>query len=205
MNDKAGPEGVFATAQQAMARGDWEAFFACIDRRDLLRLAGMGFGSPAPGSDAFRSMCHEHGIPEDALDQVDGCGRAIVESAREMWPPAADAWSDPDIRKALLERSAHHQDLVKAHAAAVATCLAKVADLAAFAAASERLKRAQLGGGSVSSTLLVGECLGDVRVEGKTAHGVRRLPGGHEEPVTFNEKRGVWYMRLLPSTRSRPR
>jgi hypothetical protein len=35
------PASVFARAQRAIAAGDWEGFFACLDAGDLRRLASM--------------------------------------------------------------------------------------------------------------------------------------------------------------------
>ncbi len=90
---------------------------------------------------------------------------------------------------------------MKALERASATCLGFVTDLAAFTAKAERLKRATLGGGSVSSALFVGESLVDVRVEGKQATGIRRMASGWSEPIAFVQKRGQWFIEFWPKRR----
>lgn len=194
------PESVFATAQEAMERGDWETFFDCLDRRDLLRLAGMAFGL-AGGA----RLCMEHGIPAEALGRVEALARDINESGRAMVREAGGSPGAATAQSDLLERSLRHRDLLGAHQKAVETCLKSVTNLASFTAGAERLKRATLGGGSVSSTLFVGERLCDVSVNGQKATGVRRMQRGWTEPIAFVKKKGQWYIRFLPSARSRPK
>jgi coproporphyrinogen III oxidase len=50
----------------------------------------------------------------------------------------------------------------------------QVDDLAAFNAAAERLVRAAMGGGSISTSLLEGDVLEQVQVKGREASAVRR-------------------------------
>jgi hypothetical protein len=75
--------------------------------------------------------------------------------------------------------------VVKAHAKAMERAVAQARDLPAFTAATERLKRSLMGGGSVSSALFHGEELTDVVVTGACAVGRRRRLRGSDESVTF--------------------
>jgi hypothetical protein len=87
----------------------------------------------------------------------------------------------------------------------IKTCLGSVKDLAAFTAGGERLKRERMGGGSVSSTLFVGDRLTDVAVEGNRAKGTRLLKGGAKEPIVFVRKKGLWYVKRLPKKGASPK
>jgi uncharacterized protein (DUF1501 family) len=187
-----------------MAQGDWERFFACLDRRDLLRLASNAFALATSSGEEFPALCQAHGIPAELMALVGSTAQAIRESAKAMLPGGAEGWSNPARRQELLERSLRHRDLVKSYEQAMAACLKSVADLAAFTAAAERLMRASMGGGSVSSNLFVGEGLADVTVDARKADGVRRMQGGREERIAFVQKNGAWYIRLLPGIRSQP-
>jgi hypothetical protein len=188
------PESTFALAQQAMERGDWEAFFQCLDRSDLLPLAKMGIaGIPNGGDQALAALCVEAGIPATALENVKTIADEILASAQAMMrAPAADSYH-------------RHRDLVKSLDKAMETCLKSVADLALFTAKAERLKRAKMGGGSVSSSLFVGETLVDVTVEGKKAKGIRQRKGGSTEPIAFVQNKGLWSIKFMPKRRSGPR
>lgn len=192
------PEAVFALAQAAMERGDWETFFACLDRSDLKPLARMGIPVGEDPGGAYSTLCLEHGIPVEALQRVRACAEALQYSAQRMLSGPVGVVSNAASRDDLLQQSLRHRDLVKALDRAIATCLGCVTDLAAFTAKAERLKRATLGGGSVSSSLFVGESLVDVRVEGKKATGIRRMQNGWSEPIAFLQKRGQWSIKFLP-------
>lgn len=185
------PEAVFATAQSAIARGDWEAFFACLDRPELLRIAknGVGLmiaGPPEPGT---QSLCATHGFP---IDDVRARGQRIVESAGAI---VANPTRPPDAAT-MREQSSRHKALVDDYTDAIESSLGAVPDLAAFTAALERHMRAGGGGGSVSSRLFVGETLTDLVVEGKKARGKRRLDGGAVEDIAFARKTDGWHIRL---------
>lgn len=199
------PESVFAIAQEAMERGDWETFFECLDRRDLLRLAGMGVAVTGEVGQTFSTLCLEHGIPAEALERVKTFAQGISESARAMLRGHAEEQIASATQNDMLEQSLRHRDLVRAHEKAIEACLKSVTNLAAFTAAAERLKRAVFGGGSVSSTLFVGESLRDITVDGQKASGVRRMKGGWEEAIAFVQKKGQWYVKLLPRARSWPK
>lgn len=199
------PQSVFAIAQQAMHRGDWETFFECLDRRDLMRLAAMGVDAAGEAARPFTDLCLAHGVPAEMLQRVESLAKDIAESAHAMLHAKAEHPAAAASRSELLERSLRHRDLVKARDKAVADCLKCIEDLAGFAAKAERLKRSLFGGGSVSSTLFVGETLHDVEVDGTKAVALRRMKGGWEEPVAFVQKKGLWHIKLLPGARSSPR
>ena len=199
------PESVFTTAQQAMERGDWKAFFECLDRSDLMRLATMGLPLGGDPGDAYYALCIEHRIPPEALDRVKALGKDIQTSALATLPTWVGPESASVNREERLKQSLRHRDLVKDLDKAVATCLKSVKNLPAFTAAAEKLKRATMGGGSVSSTLFVGDNLVDVTAAGSKASGTRVLKGGHKEPIAFVRKKGVWYIKFMPRSRSRPK
>ncbi|NEX22777.1 hypothetical protein G3480_21140 [Thiorhodococcus mannitoliphagus] len=188
---RASPESVFALAQAAMERGDWEGFFGCLDRTDLKKLARLGI-SPV-GEDpqgAYSRVCIEHGVAVEQLEEVKTLFDAIQTSARQMWSSPAGEGLGEDSQDRQLQQSLRHRDLVRALDRAIDACLGSITDLAAFTAQIERLKRATLGGGSVSRSLFVGEHLSDVRVDGKKATALRQQQGGESEPIAFVQKRG---------------
>ena len=155
----------------------------------------IGVGCVVTGDAAFCDVCLEHGVSNEALNSLQGAVREMMESAGAM---ARDATTSPE---AMMERSLAHRDLVRAHDAAVATCARQVHDHVAFVAAVERLRRATSGGGSVSSSLFVGETLADVTITGRKAVGVRRYRNGEREPVAFVHKRDGWRVSIF----ARPR
>ncbi|HVP62147.1 MAG TPA: hypothetical protein VMT11_16405 [Myxococcaceae bacterium] len=182
-----------------MERTDWEAFFECLDRSDLTRLAKMGVAISGEHGPAFAGLCLEHGVPVEALKTVKGLMQALSESAQTFRTDPGATTSE------MHERSLRNRDLVKALDKAIEACLRSVTNLAAFTAKVERLKRAKFGGGSVSSTLFVGERLHDLTVEGTRASAIRRFKGGYEESITFIRRGDTWYIKLLPKPGARPR
>jgi hypothetical protein len=190
------PEETFAEARGAMERGDWEGVFVCLDPADVARIAGNTFARflTAGGSaaDTLLQICTRHGISEATLTDLRGRGRAIIESAQlPMAPPGP----------AMLEQSKRHQQFVKAYQQAKEDALGAVADLPAFTAAMERAVRADGSGGSVSSTLFVGETLEQVSIEGAKAWGTRRLADSATEDVGFVRRKTSWYIRLFARRR----
>ena len=180
------PDEVFLTAQQAMIRGDWEAFFACLTRSRLQGIAMMVI--PMVGDDPagrFADLCRAHGIHDDLLDAARDAGAAIVASAQRV--RAADVPTEQ-----MLAESQRHRELVTAHTKATKACVQTIADLAAFVAASERYRRETSGGGSISSQMFVDETLTDVVITGSKASGVRRFPRGQTEGLAFALERGEW-------------
>lgn len=196
------PESVFATAQDSMERGDWEAFFSCLDRTDLMRLAAMGIPVDEEADVIEFRQCVEYGIPIEELNAVKSLADDIRVSSCAMM---TERESSSSGQQEILQRSLHHRDLVKAFGKAIETCLRSVTDIAAFTAMAERRKRAKLGGGSVSSRLYIGESLVDIIVDGKKASGTRLMNGGWKEPIRFVQKKGRWYIRFMPKSRSVPK
>lgn len=196
------PESVFAAAQGAMERGDWEAFFSCLDRTDLMRLAAMGIPVDEEADSIEFRQCVEYGIPIEELNAVKSLADEIRVSSCAMM---TERESSSSGQQEILQRSLHHRDLVKLFGKAIETCLRSVTDIAAFTAMAERRKRAKLGGGSVSSRLFIGETLADVIVEGKKASGTRLMKGGWKEPIRFVQKKGRWYIKFMPKSRSVPK
>ncbi|NNF58749.1 MAG: hypothetical protein HKN04_10965 [Rhodothermaceae bacterium] len=71
------PGEAFERAKDAMARGDWNAFYATLDQQDLLTLLRNGLTSVVSHGhvdEAFREVCAHAGYPldsvEDALTQM---------------------------------------------------------------------------------------------------------------------------------------
>ena len=191
------PESLFAFAQQSMIAGDWESFFRCLDAADLRRIAAMVVPlACAPGEDEFAGLCVDHGATEDAVERVRTAHAEIAVSAEAVLDPA----SAPADRGAA---SLRHRDLVKSHDAIVAEVVKGIVDLPAFVAASERLRRRDGGGGSVSSRLFVDERLVDVVVSGKKARGLRRRMLGADDAIGFVLGRAGWRIRLFAGRSSR--
>ena len=177
------PQAVFATAQSAIARADWETFFACLDQPDLLRIAknGVGVLVATPPDAATRALCAVHGFP---LDDVYNRGQRIAESSQAM------------RRASSRELSLQHKALVDAYTDAIEAGLRGLADLAGFTAALERRMRSAGGSGSVSSRLFADETLADVVVEGGNARGKRRSPAGAIDEIAFVQRKDDWRIRL---------
>jgi hypothetical protein len=192
------PEDVFRLAQEAMRRGDWEAFFALLSLPDLQRLAAFGVAATT-GSDGaeLRALCLRHDAPTADLDHVQHLALQVIESAGAILHSGAVSAEET------LERSIAHRDLVRAQSAAITTCVASMRKLPTFVAAVERLRRERHGGGSVSSTLFVDETLLNVVVTGDRAVGTRRRPRGADEPIAFVRRRGRWQIVLFARPRRR--
>ena len=205
-DDRSTPETVYRTAQMAIERGDWEAFFPCLDPGDLRRLGGMAISSTAAGlHPEIRELAAELGAPEALLSQLGPEAQAIensaVASARDQPAPGAS----PEAVERWLAQSLHHRDLVKQLDELAERCLASVDDVPLFVARSERVLRAKLGGGLVSSSLFQGEQLLNVTVNGAKAVGTRHRPRGSDEQLGFALRRGVWHIKLFGKPRARPR
>lgn len=186
----ADPQAVFAHAQTAIARGDWETFFGCFDRTELLVIARNSVKAltavPSPPGSPIRALFAQHAFPLDALEAH---GREIVQSAGAMQ-------SRPAGPAEMRQQSLRHRELVDRYSDTLEAGLKAIGDLAAFTAALERAMRSVSGGGSVSSRLFVGETLSDLVIEGGKARGKRRLRGGQTEDIAFVQKKGDWYIRL---------
>jgi hypothetical protein len=187
------PESVFALAQNAMAVGDWESFFPCLDAADLRRIAAMVLPlACATDSHRFAAICRDHGVTEERLQDIRTAQIEISESAAAIIDPFTPSSPDDGSRASL-----NHRDLVRAHDAAVVAAVREVADLAGFVAASERFRRETSGGGSVSSSLFLDEKIVDIVVSGRSARATRRRRVGGDDPVAFVLRRDGWRIRLF--------
>jgi hypothetical protein len=202
------PEEVFRSAQDAMARHDYDAFFQCIDRNDLRRVTNnsmklfLSLGA-GPRMTEFKAVCARHGILPEQIDHIVEQGERIIESARSM-PTATDfQMLPPDQLQARLQRSGSHRDLVREYEQLLEAALASVENLALFTAGLERLQRERASSGSVSTNLFVDETLQGVEVTGKTAW-ARRAGKGWSEDVAFVQRGKRWYIRLVAVKRDIP-
>ncbi len=86
------PAETFAEAQTAITNGDWEGFFATLDRDVLMKIAANGVnrlvGQGTSGAAILRDLGAEHAVnTETVAELVAGVGR-IVCSARAATPSA---------------------------------------------------------------------------------------------------------------------
>ena len=187
------PQEAFAEASAAMARGDWPAFFACIDRKSLITIAENGVnrflaGGPA-ASATFEALCTAQGVAGNRATALQSLGARIVESGQAMM---ARARTDP---AAMVQNSLQHQKLVTEYRDGVKALVGEAPNLAGFVAALEMALRAESGSGSVSSRLFVDESLDQVVVSGNKARATRRMASGATEEVSFARERGEWVIR----------
>ncbi len=168
------PQEAFEQAQQAMQRGDWDAFFRVLDPRDIRRILNNAFKlclSAHHGTDdQFVAICERHGVP-------------ATELAR-LW----QSWSNT------VGPNPGHEKTLKA-------MIKRASDIAGLAAELELHSRAVRGGGSVSSSLFLDETLGDLVVEDNKAWALRKFPGGWSEPVEFVRDRDDWKVHLFARAR----
>lgn len=173
------PEAAFEQARAAMKRGDLIDVFACLDTGDLKKIAAnavalsLGAGGRPPEEEA-RRICIEHGFP---VDDLLAAWRRIGE-------------------KPGLEATANMRDTMKRG-------LAAVSNLNAFLGALEGYSRRTQGGGSISSRLFQQETLTDVRIDGSRARGVRVYGPGSRDDVEFVQRKGQWFIKLIPGAARR--
>jgi len=188
MAGHATPQAVFDAAQAAMAQGDWDAFFECVDEADLKKIAGNGLRGlpnlPAARTE-LEALCQAHGFPLAALEQAMA---VVVPSAERVLK------APPEQR---LAESLRHKTVVEALDDALLAGLKQVTNLPAFTAGLERTMRAHVGGGSVSSTWFQGERLEQLKVDGAKATGVRILARGQQMPLAFKKTKHGWRVKLL--------
>lgn len=188
------PVEVFTNAREAMERGDWTAFFACLDRDSLVRIAENSFkGLINQDTVGLQALCAEFSFPLDVIDRLRGVERTMARLAEEIVKMTLSAALPPNAGEIML---GHRQSLGE-YEKILTHALKSVPDLPAFTAALERRMRAVVGGGSISSEMFVGEVLEDVIVEGKKAWGTRRMSESWTEDVGFVEKGGAWYIKIL--------
>ena len=177
------PEETFAVAHAAIEKGDWDALFACLDPGDVRRVVRNGL-SGLGRDDRVEELCREAGVEQALLDSAKALASRMGTAAQ------ACLTGDTDASFALKE-------LVEAHRRALDAIIRAASDIAALAAGLERHLRATIGGGSISSSLFVGERLEEVRVDGKQASATRRRDDGATERVVFVRRGGRWLIRLF--------
>ena len=188
------PATVFDDARAAMERGDWNAFFACLDRDALVRIAENSFKGLINRDTAWlRALCAEFSFPADVIDRLQGVEQTMARLAEEKLKLAFSATMPANAAEILLG----HRHAFREYEKILTRALKSVPDLPAFTAALERRMRAVVGGGSISATMFVGETLEDVVVEGKKAWATRRMSEGWTEDIGFVEKGGAWYIKIL--------
>ncbi len=185
---RSSPSLVFEFAQRAMQAGDWETFFSCVRPSDLRSLAGMVMHLATIDPAAF-GIAAADGVSGSSIDLL-RCARDDVAESATVFQPGSPPVPD------MLERSNAHRQLVLRLDAVAAAAVKEATDLPGFMAAMERHRRQTEGGGSVSSTLFVGDTISDIRIEGTRATATRRFPNGVEEPIGFEQRRGQWTIAL---------
>ncbi|MCC7125737.1 MAG: hypothetical protein IT178_12875 [Acidobacteria bacterium] len=196
------PDAVFDSARDAVKRRDWPAFFICVDRKDLLRIASNGLthllGQAATAPDVLTKFCASHGIPVESLEPAQQAARRVVESAaayaRVHHPGAGATGAAPP---ADVNGPHTHLQLVADYKRQLQHVLTAAPDLPGLTAALEQHLRATAGGGSVSSSLFVGETLHDVDIDGSKAWGRRSIRPGWSEDIAFVRTKGAWRIRLF--------
>ena len=191
------PEALFGEAQAAKARGDLATFFRCLDRKDQLRLgtsAMLGLLGEEPRVVAvFSTLRNQHGIPSVAADELRSLTRELTASAQRI----------PSLQGVARESaSSDHALLVKRYERAVKGLLESVSDLPKLLGDVEPAFRQLFGGGLVSSSLLVGDSLEQVAVQGNRAWGTRvgttSTGSRWTEDIGFaRDRSGEWRIRLL--------
>jgi hypothetical protein len=188
------PAAVFTDARAAMERGDWNAFFACLDRDSLVRIAENSFkGLINRDTAGLQALCAEFSFPADAIDRLRSVERTMARLAEEIVKMRFSAAMPVNAAEIMLG----HRQSVGEYEKILTRALKSVPDLPAFTAALERRMRAVVGGGSISSEMFVGETLEDVVVEGRNAWATRRMGESWTEDVGFVEKGGAWYIKIL--------
>jgi hypothetical protein len=200
------PTAVFSAAQAAMQGQNWPAFFACLDRGDLLGIAANSVNALLNHSEQTRSIVMkrsvEYTIAQEHMLRLQELSQQMYRSARaipeEMMTSAAVSTS-PDL---ILQTAFQHQQIVDAYNQTLKTLLRSTPDLAELTAALEQDMRAARGGGSISSRLFVDEQLENLVIEGNRAWATRRMESGWEEDIGFIQRKGIWYIKL---TAKRPK
>ncbi len=168
------PQEAFEQAQQAMQRGDWRALFSILDPCDVRRILNNAF-----------KLCltTHHGAHDEFAAIFERHGVPAAELAR-LW----QSWSKT------VGPNPTHEKTLKA-------MIKRASDIAGLAAELERHSRAIRGGGSVSSSLFLGETLSDLVVTADQARALRQFPSGWLEPVEFVRDRDGWKVRLFARAR----
>jgi hypothetical protein len=155
------PEAVFEEARAAVARADWTTFFSCLDDADVLSLTK---NSGLLGLSKAQELAAQFGI---SLEDLFPKREALAKAAEAVLDGA-----DSDR----LSRSLSVRDLAKQLEAELELKLRAVRDPPGFAGAIETAKRAEMGGGTVSSRMFQDEELPPRR--GRWQQGPRRSRDG---------------------------
>lgn len=177
---------VFQRAQAAMERRAYAEFFACLDPSGLSVIAqnGIGWLLTRPELHAEPAVAS---LPLADLNQQIA---AMDASAKHV---LAMRTSDPATAN---QASLQHRDLVKTYQASIKRA-AKAATLPAVLGWIESQRRAADQGGSIATTLFIGETLENCIVTETTATAVRRRANGTTEPIRFALTRGTWKIKLF--------
>lgn len=182
------PQEAFAAARVAIEQQDWDAFFACLDPGDVRRVVKNGLNRL--GRDGrVEAICREAGVEQGLLNEVKELASRMAKAAESTLGGEIDA-------------SLKLKGIVDGHRKALEAVARTARDIASLAAALERHLRATVGGGSVSSSLFVGETLEELQVDDNLAWGTRRAPQGATESVGFVRRGGEWRVRLFARPRS---
>jgi len=182
------PEKTFQEAAAAMRGLDFEAFFSCVDPDSLglllqNALALSFHGGQESAAAYLAEVMDEHPWIAEWLKHH----QAVAESAVTLM----QSGGDPLTQR---EASERHRDLVLEGQRATAEAIGAVDNLPELVGSLERRSRALLGAGSVSTSLFVGERLGDVAVKRDRATAVRHTEGGYEDGVSFRRRADLWYI-----------
>lgn len=188
------PAEVFADARSAMERGDWNAFFPCLDREDLVRIAKNSVkGLINQDAVGLQALSAELSFPAEAIDRLRDVERKMAGTSDEIVKMTLSGTLPADAAEVMVG----HRHWFREYEKILANALKSVPDLPAFTAALERRMRAVVGGGSISAEMFVGETLGDLVVEGDKAWATRRISEGWTEDIGFVAKGGAWYIKIL--------
>lgn len=182
---RSSPEATFATAQAALARGDWDELFACLDTGDLQRIVKNGLSRLS------------HDAEVEAAARAAGVDPALIDRAKELAVKIGSA-ATVALSGAKLE-GYRLKDVVDEHRDTLGAIARSAPDLVALTAGLERAMRRDGGGGSVSSTLFTGETLETVHQDGATARGAIRTATGAARIVVFARRKAEWKIRLFAS------
>ena len=169
---------VFERAQQMVAAGDWEGVFQLLDDSTV----------QAVGSNSLHWLVSQS--PEDWTDYPQLPLAELRAMSERMQASAQAVLAAPGD----LALSLAHRDLVKQQSA-----LAKKAVTGQSKALGqiESLRRRRGQGGSISSSLFLGESLKDIRVTGSQAVATRVYANGVQEPLQFKRRRDGWKIKPL--------
>ncbi|MFN8609822.1 MAG: hypothetical protein U0931_19945 [Vulcanimicrobiota bacterium] len=169
---------LFQQAQAAVAAADWEKLFGLLDDSTLQAVGGNSLLWLA----SQPSTCWGD-FPQLAIAELRELGDKIVESARKVQASPQD-----------MQLSLAHRDLVLRHRDALHK---ETRGQAVSLGRIESLRRSLGQGGSISSSLFLGERLDQVKVEGNQAVARRLHPHGASQLLHFRRRRGGWRIKLI--------